>query len=216
MLKPELSRSGAAVGWIVQHPCHHCDHKRLCCFPLVPMLNRTSTGAVQRKAFCTLPHSAPTAPLGAVMVTPGPWAVTHWTPAGLTALTSYSHLQDNSVPGAAHTSNKSTTPPLHPHASTGCHFQPLCHLHLSPLCFWCFGPKSLYSVLTQRKNFITNHIKMMNLSNDPRVCITSQRHSQHPQLFVGISRLLSQVPAFMTFALWCMKLLCGCYSTNLN
>lgn len=132
----------------------------LCKFPLVLMLSIKKKKKKKHKS-CAREGTLHFTPFCSqqltwvqlcTVVTPGPWAVIHWTPAGLTALTSCSHLQDNPVPGAAHTRNKSTTPPLHPHASTGCHIQPWCHLQLSLHCFWYFGPKSLYSVLTQRKN----------------------------------------------------------------
>lgn len=124
MVAPELSRTGAALApprWIVQHPCHHCDHKRLHCvtflscwcwaeqgaqelcrgkhFALYPILGGTLLPAAHLSAVM---HCAHTRPMSCGPVT------TCWL---LTALISYSYLQDNPVPGAADTSNKSTPHP---------------------------------------------------------------------------------------------------------
>lgn len=133
---------------------------------------------------------------------------------GVAALT-YCRLQDDPLPGAAHTSNKSTTPPT---PSTCQHRLSLPTL-VSPAAF-----PPLFLVFWTKITVLSSYPKEK-LYHQPHPndeCFKWSQGLHHlsktfpaPQLFVGISSLLSQVPAF-TFALWCMKLLCGCYSANLN
>lgn len=111
MLEPELSRTGAAVAPPRQTVHHHCDHKGLCCviFPLYwCWAEQGAQGLCRGKHSALYPTLLPAAHLAAV-VHCGHTRPMNWDPLN-TALTSYSHLQGNPVPGAAHTSNKSTTP----------------------------------------------------------------------------------------------------------